>query len=374
MGRIVPPGLDLSDSSVVRALSDELNFTVNVAPGSAAIELTSTLVQTLETHHDELRNRYSVAANPVAMSNSCGPSWPEPQQTASDWRIRNTRELEAAATVVELHVGKGEDRLWELLSDAGLAVRSGDWWGLHPELAWLYMCALTDKLARRNFLTPITDQYIAHIESLTWTDNLFASVLLGNDRRTVATVQGGRREQVGLIALRLVIPDNLGDVPIKKIIRLRQRYAADFDAFCAEVADLARSLDNELVGIADPDVLATYIDYETRRRFQQPLTDLQKAMRGLGVDTTVTTLTSKFALPSSAAIAGGVLTDHPVVVAGGALAFGTAALMRNFQQGRRRIAPSAASYLWRVDHTINPDNLLRRMVDRKYLILKNHDL
>lgn len=231
MSRIVPPGLNLSDSPIVRALTDELNFTVNVAPGHAAEELTITLVNTLYSHGSELRDRYSVSSNATITSNWCNPSWPDPERMANDWRVRSSVELEGAATVIALHAGKAEDDLWEMLSDAGLAVRSGDWWGLHPELAWLYMCALTDKLARRNALIPTTDQYIAHVESLAWTDDLFADTLLEYEPQTIASTPVGQREQVGLLALRLVVPNNLDDVPVEKIIKLRQRYAADFDAF-----------------------------------------------------------------------------------------------------------------------------------------------
>ena len=366
MGRIVPPALSLGDSDIVRTLSDDLNFIENVAPGSAAEELTFTLTQILEAHYAELRNRYSVSSHPFVMSNWCRPSWPQPQQMADDWRIRNQRELRAAATVVALHAGKGEDRLWQMLSDAGLAVRSGDWWGLHPELAWLYMCVLTDKLARRNLLIPTTDQYIAHIESFGWTDELFGNAVVGKNPQATALNQGGRREQVGLLALNFVIPSDLENVPISKIVRLRQRYFADFDAFYDQVTNLAHSLDNELTEIADEDVLVAYIANEVERRFRRPLAELQGAMRGMGVGTLVTALTTKFELPTSAAILGGALSRNPVIVAGAALAFGAGALVRSYQQTRHQVSPSAASYLWRVDQAVNSDTLLRRITDYTY--------
>ena len=103
MGRITPPQIPLSDSSTVGALSDELDFTVNVEPGSAAEELTSVLTSAVEAYYNEFQDRYSISANPFMMSNWCNPSWPEPQSTTGDWRIRNPRELKAAAEVVALH-------------------------------------------------------------------------------------------------------------------------------------------------------------------------------------------------------------------------------------------------------------------------------
>lgn len=106
MCRIAPSELRLSDSRTVRALTDQLKFTQNVEPGPAAEELTSTLANAVEAHYNEFRARYSISANPSITSNWCSPTWPKPQPTTSDWRVRNPRELRAAAKVVALHTGK----------------------------------------------------------------------------------------------------------------------------------------------------------------------------------------------------------------------------------------------------------------------------
>src|SRR6516225_2793014 len=47
-----------------------------------------------------------------------------------------------------------------------------------------------------------------------------------------------------------------------------------------------------------------------------------------------------------------LLPHHPVVVAGGAPAFGTAALHRSLRRDRYHVQPSARSYLWRVEREI----------------------
>src|SRR5579859_8172623 len=91
MGRIAPPGICLNDSSIVQALSEELNFTVNVAPDSAAEELTSALASALEAHYDEFRRRYSISAHPSIRSTWCGPTGPEPQPTSNPWSGRDLR-------------------------------------------------------------------------------------------------------------------------------------------------------------------------------------------------------------------------------------------------------------------------------------------
>jgi hypothetical protein len=112
MGRIVPSDVLLNDSETVRALSGELNFTVDVEPGLDAVNLTDTLAIALDDHYDELRNLYKVSATANMTSNWCGPSWPEPQVMHRDSRIREPHEQRAAARVVALHAGKGTEGLW----------------------------------------------------------------------------------------------------------------------------------------------------------------------------------------------------------------------------------------------------------------------
>src|ERR1035438_2691151 len=202
MGRIAPGRLHLNDSDTVRALSDELDFVVNVAPGPAATQLTSALMKVVEDHYDEFRALYSLPENPVIMSDACGPTWPNPQQIATDWRVRNPGELRAAAEVVALHKAKFDRSLFQTLSDAGLAFESGNWYGLHPELAWLYICALADELARINLLTPTTDQIVAHVESLSWTSDLFIDTLRERRPPNANVIpQPASRERVALLAL-----------------------------------------------------------------------------------------------------------------------------------------------------------------------------
>ncbi len=357
MGRIVPESITLSDSDTVRALSDELGFVVRVPPESAVQELTDLLIDIVAEHGETLRERYSISKHYFMMSDSCGPSWPNPQ------RHRDLDEVEAAGRVVALHREKGGAFLWGMLADSGLAVQLGDWWGLHPQLAWLYMCALADKLATRNHLIPTTDQDMVHADSLTWTDELFTSKLLaGYPPKEIAATPTGRREQVGLLALSQVIPRDPHRVSVAKVVKVRRRYALEFDAFYGEVADLANHLEGELAGIADQDILARYLENEVRRRFRSPLDSLERAMRSEGVDTSITALTTKVVLPASTGALGGVLMHNPVVAAGGAVAFVAISLMQDLHRSRRSVTPSAASYLWRVDRELNPGNTLRKII------------
>jgi hypothetical protein len=356
MTRIVPDAVTLSDSDTVKALSDELGFVASVSPDSAVQELTDLLINIVAEHGEVLRDRYSISKRYFLMSDSCTPTWPNPQ------RHRDLDEVKVLGRVVALHRDKGGAILWGMLADTGLAVQLGDWWGLHPQLAWLYMCALADKLATRNHLIPTTDQVTVHADSLNWTDELFtARLLAGYPPVDVAVTSPTRREQVGLLALSQVIPRNPSEVSVAQVVKIRQRYAAEFDAFYDEVADLALALEGELTGIADQNILARYLENEVRRRLLSPLDNLERVMRSEGVDTSITALATKMVLPASTGALGEFITHNPIVAAGGAVAFGAISLMRDLSRSRRSVTPSAASYLWRVDKELRPRNMLMKI-------------
>jgi hypothetical protein len=164
------------------------------------------------------------------------------------------------------------------------------------------------------------------------------------------------------LALSQVVPEHPRGVPVSKIVKIRKRYAAEFDAFYVEVAGLARQLEGELSGIADQKIMAHYLENEVARRFRNPLKSLERAMKSEGIDTSITALTTKIALPASmTAVGAEALTHNPVVAVSGAVAFGTISLIRDLQRNRSNVAPSAASYLWRVDRALNPGSVLRSM-------------
>jgi hypothetical protein len=48
------------------------------------------------------------------------------------------------------------------LSTRGLARRDGDWLGLQPKLASIYLATLADAIARHNLVSPVTDDARMH--------------------------------------------------------------------------------------------------------------------------------------------------------------------------------------------------------------------
>src|SRR5258708_2406011 len=131
------------------------------------------------------------------------------------------------------------------------------WLGVHPRWAWIYMCVLAEQLAKRNNLLLVTDQILAHAKTNGWTPERIVGALQGKPPR----YEVGQEPEtaIGMLAINLVVPSGLQDTPVEKIIRLRSRHGADFDAFYDTVAIVVAELSDELANIADQKVLEAYL-------------------------------------------------------------------------------------------------------------------
>lgn len=151
-------------------------------------------------------------------------------------------------------------------------------------MAWVYKCALTMEIARQNQLQPITDQIETHAADQDWTADRIADALLTSPGEQVPRQVQKMHETLALLALEVALPADLDNIPIKKIVHLRQKHGAEFDAFGQLVTATVTELADSLGEVKDPGILDHYVRQEVERRFIRPLHDLRKAMRGVGVE------------------------------------------------------------------------------------------
>lgn len=249
--------------------------------------------------------------------------------------------------------------LLEVMRELGVAVfdSEGTYAAVHPNFAWAYMCMLADEVAASNALVPVSDDPYAYGASGNWTDKRFLDRLLGRDVKPDHSA-----EHLGSLALRLVVPSDPASVPVDRIIAVRQRYGAEFDAFHELVAQTSAELVSELGELSNPTVMERYLNQTVSRRFDVPLQQLQKAMRGVGVDAAVGAASVKFEVPAAAAMAAGWAAGQPVLAAAGA-AFGLASWYRTLTRDRNlRLQGSPVSYLWLVDRHLNGPSMLRNLL------------
>jgi hypothetical protein len=398
MARIVPPEFVTRDSDTVRELSGELNFVINIDPAAVVDQVSDMLERVVSESYDALAWRYGIkpmayyleprptrssgyVLKPVLPaeardSGRLGIEYHEPYKLARNnvWLERDIGDGRPEIGIAEglsgvpflksalvgLHFYETTPNLRRLLLDHNLAIDGAvpGWVGVSPTLAWVYLSAFAGVLSAHASLVPVTDELAGHLGSDNWDAARMASALLGRRWQS-------REPPVSLLAhlaLRLVIPADLDDVPAAKIVQLRSRYAADFDAFHDEVLKLSRDLEPELTELRDRGVLQAYLESAVNTRFRRPLRDLRTALRGLGMDTAFATANTKFELPAALVAAGGVLYDRPVVAGSGAVAFALLTLGRSATKARSAaLTPSASSYLFRIDRKINPRSLLNRI-------------
>lgn len=364
LARLVPDGFPVRDSEAARVLAERLDLIVDLPAGPAAASMAPAFLAMLDEYGDRLRERFALPAPKFddevpeirlapMMSKSREVPWIDPPQSPGPFLASDSLDRLAGVHVNQLDPGV-RDRLCEL----GLAAwpvwswelddhADDHWVGMRDEIAWLYVCALANEAATLNALTPITDQDDAQafIGGMTVTE-LADAVLRITGRDDVPPTPGELAGTIGMLALQLPAPHHRWSAA--DVVKVRERYGADFVAFRQAVEQAAADLSAAAGEIRQPEALAAQLDHELRTRFAQPLDDLRRQLRGLGLEAATLTLNAKFEVPAAIAVAGGgaLIADGSALAGGAAIAAGLLAVRGQVRErSAELLAPSAAGYL-----------------------------
>ncbi|MET8809152.1 DUF6236 family protein [Streptomyces sp. NPDC004546] len=368
LARIVPSGYHLVDSPTVRALNDELGFVESVDPMRIAQQLAPVFLDLLEQYEPALRRWYRIAGDAGDLSSIGEHPRRQDSRPHQPWALRATlpwQRAEGGQALTEIHCGEVDDRLRAALLDSGLAVQSSPRWiTMDAALAWVYKYSLVEEIARDTSYSPLTDQPSSHIAYGSSDSDGLASALLGEP---VAALTDDDLRTVGLLALRIVTPENLADVPVQKIIRIRSKNRDLFDSFSAEVTRTMDELAEELATVTVQEARELQVAARVEKRFAQPLRELRRAMNALRIDTAFSAADLKFSLPSViGAGALGTIENQPVLGATVGAAFGLAKLGHSAAKQRRSLLnDSPVAYLLSVERGLIPATLLQRLTHRR---------
>ncbi|GAB3652506.1 hypothetical protein GCM10028833_24810 [Glycomyces tarimensis] len=379
MARIAPLGYADAGNRDARVLRDELDFVLDLGPGVGVLERTQrAALAALDRDGSQIRNRYRIPRSVVRIvggASSAGAEhveyyFPDLDESVSmehparRWPKPLARPDEASfGRLIGLHRTKVGPELLRSLEEHRLAVLDdrGDYAAVHPNFAWAYMCMLADHMAAEERLTPVSDDASAYGAVGNWNAEHFANALLGRD---TAEPAGDEHliERLAMLALQIAVPADPATVRVDRIVEIRKRYGSELDAFRDLIAATATSLSTEIQGVKDATVVESYLEQEIARRVERPLTELRRAMRGLGVDTALGTAAIKFEFPAAAALAAGWATGQPVVAAAGA-ALGVGSWYRSWKTaGDGLVRASPVGYLWRVEKDLQGGEILRRIL------------
>lgn len=373
LARIVPVGHPPENSPTVRTLSRELDFLVDVDPSETALRVAPLFVDVVTQHAAELRRRYQVEDRRLTVGTQMGPI-PTTEPASPDPSFVVGFRWEEVDPDLYLVL-----RRHRLVADISGPFLSGPftrhaspshrvsptnpaWVYMASMLAWVYKCVMIDDLARHGGFAPTTDQTDAHLAAGAWDADRIARVLLGSpDVRHTNTADPV--SALGLLAVRIVLPADLHNVPVEKIVALRTRHRAEFEAFSREITDAIAELRTELTDVTLPEARERYTDLHVERRFELPLQELRRALRSARLDAGLGTVNLKFDLPVTlAALGGGALTQHPLLGTAAGAGFALAGLTRSAAQQRRTLTgASPVAYLLSIEQELTPHGLLDRL-------------
>lgn len=371
MARIVPEGFTPQDSGVVRAVRDELDFVVDLRP------LTE---HDLDDASFEFRN--FVLNNGIELTAHYGVDQAEHAAThlAADPRdiTEAHSDVNVAPYVGILSTQKVSHDLGALLMDHRLAVTAGptdSWYVMHPALARVYMSVLADDLARHNQLRPVTDNGDAYAVVTGWTQERMRHVLLPSramspSNRALHDHVLRRIDQtppaIGMLAIQAVVPKDLDQISIKKIIQLRKEFSPQFNAFREAADKAATEIGMQIQKIEDQIVLRAYLHQEVQDRFLVPLQQLRDDLRRMKMDTATATLTFKYEVPALAGlVATDLLTHEPLLAGSSAVAVGLLGLLRGMRsQTRVQQRQSPVSYLMLIEDKLGARTALQQVAHR----------
>ncbi|MFJ9823636.1 DUF6236 family protein [Streptomyces sp. NPDC101160] len=361
LARVVPDGYPVADSDTVAALNDGLGgFLEARSPRAAAAAVAPLFLDLLREHGGVLRAIHGVMD--VAEANGFQVTTEPAAQPELNPRF-GLAGLHWDEISPELRDALVEHRLAIITERTRIARTDGiRWVAMRPRLAWVYKCVLTDELARRTRFTPLTDQTTSH-GAHGWDAQLIAQTLLDIGEVLPPAHGEGLQQTIGLMSLRLVVPEDLDAVPVEKIVQLRNRHRAEFNAFTDAVSTAASNFRESLGSIEDPEALREHLALTVTRTFETPLEELRKAMKGLGITTAFSAMSTKFELGTATTLVlGSIPAGQPLATASGAV-LGLAALRHSASKAREaQLRTSPAAFLLRAERDLQPQQLHTRVL------------
>ncbi|MBG0853673.1 hypothetical protein I2W78_17915 [Streptomyces spinoverrucosus] len=372
MGRLCPPDYPLLDSVVSTRLHEE-RWLVDIEPPKWAwAEVGQPFLTLINDHAQALRDRFGVHRI---------DTWGIPADEAGfgyagDLRSTGRTDDPAARDAVTwlnprfgfVHASKIGPEVVAASVEAGLAItgpgRGGTWVGMHPELASVYTCALTERVALDNQLQPVTDQELSHTALSGWTLDRLVRLLVDPPAPHDDRSQPGPDlvDAFVFLAFATVVPANLDAVPVEKIIEVRSKFGAELDAFRTYVTEQVQSF-AALEHVRDLAVFQEYLHSEVQRTVSAQLGELRERLRSVGLESVWALANVKsVALPPLAALAAqtaGVPAAFTVPAAVAACVVSAPVQWR--RQRRAALEESPVSYLFQLEQEISPPTLIDRL-------------
>src|SRR5258708_7667867 len=267
LGRIVPADYPLNDSDTVQKLQEELGFVENFTPNeNDTARVASEFCKLLDQYSDKLKRYYSA----LSQGSNLGYIYAK-DKTAEPL----ARRLLQMGLAVHMTASRKYSRFYRL--------------EMHPKLVSVYMEALSVQMASTRGLQPVTHNMQDHVLMGEYTLERLVQALLEADDGQPHLVGSSPTPQeteklMAAIALQSVLPQDVANVPIVKIIQLRQKHRAELTAFQTYIHDFTANLDT-IQQIDDPRAINAHLETAYQRELKPLLDDLKKCLKSLAIET-----------------------------------------------------------------------------------------
>ncbi|MBB4957377.1 DUF6236 family protein [Micromonospora polyrhachis] len=385
LGRIHPFGYyGLRDSDTVKRLRDELDFVIEVRPdwgrqqswvdddvlaragaerygADTEDQVNALFYDFLDRYKDELTPRYGAEALGV--------------ESLRTWDVHDEL-LPLDPRLQEVHPGKMSYGLAHRLADDGLLVSRSYQWrrasdgktlrirdlAMHSYLARVYLAILADVVARQNGMTPVTDQPLLTAATSGWTIEAMAQILLADNAETAPAGPTDYSQMFAVLALQTVLPRDLAEVPVERIIEARRRLLPQLMRY----REFLGSLTPDFVAISevrDPDVRAAKLRNHVESKVRHPLEEMERTLGRLGLAPVRAVLSLQTLAPPAAL---GVLANAahlpPVVTSAGVVAGCLVGTVGSALDQRRQVVAShPAGYLLDLRRELGPADAVAKI-------------
>jgi hypothetical protein len=373
LGRIEwPVGGWGSDSDVVRQLMGEIGFIVNLSPSSEDLSIVSNLlINMLSENQEEIIKHYSMSSliriygsGLLPKLNLISQDFVTPDLFSS---ILNS-DLGQMVNFINPESGQ------VVLQDDGVlefevnTLNKKDYRALnvHQGMFFFYMKTLAEQMATARQLHLVTDNVFDHVAVSGYTlERIAQAMLLSDDMQPHLVASEATNDEIELqmatIALQSVLPQDIINISVKQIIKLRNQHRDEMTAFQEYINGFAADLAT-LQDIQDPKALKAHLEIEYEKRLKPQLDDLKKLLRSVGIDTVEGLMNIRVELPPFVLTAADYLAQahtlpsvNPIVVGAGAIALSTFPVIRKKQKEiKQTLQSSPAAYLLYVQEGLEP--------------------
>jgi hypothetical protein len=362
MGRIVPSDYKPDDSTTVRQLTEELGFVVNFEPSAEDLKAVAGIfLDLLNSHGEELKRHYGIT--------SSWERWREgkyhriPRSSVGQRKIKGDLRFSLIQNGLAVPIrGRGVGQ------EVGNAVQ------MHSKLAFIYLSVLAERMASIRSLYPITDEISAYLTVNGYSIDRLLQVLLGKDNsKSHIKSETLKRPyeietEMAIIALRTVLPQNIANVPVEKIIKLRNQHRDEMTIFQNYVRDLAINME-DLRSINDLTALKAHLETEYEKGLKPQLRDLKKCLKSVGIDTIEGLMNIRVGLPVLLTTSGAYLAQShavpiadPVIVGAGAVAFSIIPMLRDERRKvKEAVLSNPAAFLLYTQESLEPANFVSQI-------------